>query len=125
MFREKNLGTNLPAQIDLAATEGDEYRFLFMAKGGGSANKTYLYQKTKSLLNEADLTAFIEEKIKGLGTAACPPYYLSLVIGGTSAEQNLKMVKLASARYLDELPTSGDESGRAFAISSGRRAFSS
>ena len=114
MFREKNTGTNLPAQIDLAATEGDEYRFLFMAKGGGSANKTYLYQKTKSLLNEADLTAFIEEKIKGLGTAACPPYYLSLVIGGTSAEQNLKMVKLASTRYLDELPTSGDESGRAF-----------
>lgn len=114
MFQEKNTGNNLPAQIDLAAVEGEEYKFLFMAKGGGSANKTYLYQQTKSLLNERDLTAFIEAKIKSLGTAACPPYYLSLVIGGTSAEQNLKMVKLASTRYLDSLPTSGDETGRAF-----------
>ncbi len=114
MFEEKNTGNNLPAQIDLAAVEGEEYQFLFMAKGGGSANKTYLYQQTKSLLNERDLTAFIEAKIKTLGTAACPPYYLSLVIGGTSAEQNLKMVKLASTRYLDELPTTGDASGRAF-----------
>lgn len=114
MFKEKNTGDNLPAQIDLLASEGAEYSFLFMAKGGGSANKTYLYQKTKSLLNDKALTAFIEAKLKTLGTAACPPYYLSLVIGGTSAEQNLKVVKLASTRYLDSLPTSGDESGRAF-----------
>jgi fumarate hydratase class I len=114
MFKEKNTGDNLPAQIDLLATEGAEYSFLFLAKGGGSANKTYLYQQTKSLLNDKALSAFIEAKLKTLGTAACPPYYLSLVIGGTSAEQNLKVVKLASTRYLDSLPTSGDESGRAF-----------
>ena len=114
MFKEKNTGDNLPAQIDLLATEGAEYSFLFLAKGGGSANKTYLYQQTKSLLNDKALSDFIEAKLKTLGTAACPPYYLSLVIGGTSAEQNLKVVKLASTRYLDSLPTSGDESGRAF-----------
>ena len=114
MFAERNTGSNLPAQIDVMATDKASYEFLFMAKGGGSANKTYLYQQTKSLLNEEALEAFIEAKIKSLGTAACPPYYLSLVIGGTSAEQNLKTVKLASARYMDNLPTSGDETGRAY-----------
>jgi fumarate hydratase class I len=119
MFEEKNTGTNLPAQIDLyaGATSGKkalEYHFLFMAKGGGSANKTFLYQETKSLLNEAKLTAFIREKVFSLGTAACPPYHIALVIGGTSAETNLKTVKLASAGYYDELPTSGDATGRAF-----------
>lgn len=114
MYTEKNTGTNLPAQIDLYAEPGDEYRFLFMAKGGGSANKTFLYQETKALLNPASLTKFVSEKIRSLGTSACPPYHLALVIGGTSAEQTLKTVKLASARYLDDLPTSGNEHGRAF-----------
>jgi len=114
MFTEKNTGSNLPAQIDIAACQGDEYRFLFIAKGGGSANKTFLYQQSKSLLNEASLRKFIGEKIGDLGTSACPPYHLALVIGGTSAEMTLKTVKLASAGYLDDLPTSGNDAGRAF-----------
>ncbi len=114
MFTEKNTGSNLPAQIDISACQGDEYRFLFIAKGGGSANKTFLYQQSKSLLNEASLRKFIGEKIGDLGTSACPPYHLALVIGGTSAEMTLKTVKLASAGYLDDLPTSGNEAGRAF-----------
>jgi len=114
MFEEKNSRTNLPAQIDLYAVPGGEYRFLFVAKGGGSANKTFLYQQTKALLNPESLKAFIREKMTSLGTAACPPYHLALVIGGTSAEANLKTVKLASTRYLDGLPTSGNELGRAF-----------
>ncbi|MBN2485339.1 MAG: fumarate hydratase [Bacteroidales bacterium] len=114
MYTEKNSGTNLPAQIDLAATSGDEYKFLFIAKGGGSANKTYLYQETKALLNPKTLVSFLVEKMRSLGTAACPPYHLAFVIGGTSAEATLKTVKLASAKYLDNLPTSGNESGQAF-----------
>ena len=114
MFAEKNTGSNLPAQIDIASCPGDEYRFLFIAKGGGSANKTFLYQQSKSLLNEASLSRFIREKIEDLGTAACPPYHLAIVIGGTSAEMTLKTVKLASAGYLDDLPTSGNSAGRAF-----------
>jgi fumarate hydratase, class I len=114
MFNEKNTGTNLPAQIDLYATKGDAYKFLFMAKGGGSANKSYLYQETKALLNPKRLGEFLDEKIRTLGTAACPPYHLAVVIGGTSAELTLKTVKLASARYLDGLPTSGNEFGQAF-----------
>ncbi|MFZ2870185.1 fumarate hydratase [Zavarzinia sp.] len=114
MYKEKNTGNNLPAQIDLYATPGDEYKFLFVAKGGGSANKTYLYQETKALLNPASLLKFVEAKIKTLGTSACPPYHLAIVIGGTSAELTLKTVKLASCRYLDDLPTTGNELGRAF-----------
>ena len=114
MFEEKNSGSNLPAQIDIYATEGDAYHFLFITKGGGSANKTFLYQQTKSLLNEESLTKFIKDKIKDLGTSACPPYHMALVIGGTSAEANLKVVKEASAGYLDSLPTTGNNSGRAF-----------
>lgn len=114
MFKEKNTATNLPAQIDILSDLGDEYRFLFVAKGGGSANKTFLYQQTPALLNEKSLEAFVREKIKDLGTAACPPYHIALVIGGTSAETVLKTVKLASAGYLDHLPTSGSEGGRAF-----------
>ena len=114
MYEEVNTGNNLPAQIDLYATSGDEYKFLFIAKGGGSANKTFLYQQTKAVLNPESLKKFIDEKIRTLGTAACPPYHLSIVIGGTSAEQNLKTVKLASTKYLDALPTSGNELGRAF-----------
>lgn len=114
MMEEKNTGTNLPAQIDIYSTQGSEYKFLFMAKGGGSANKTFLYQKTKALLTENNLKEFIKNSIMDLGTAACPPYHLALVIGGTSAESNLKTVKLASAGYLDNLPTSGNEGGRAF-----------
>lgn len=114
MFTEKNTGNNLPAQIDLFATSGNEYHFMFMAKGGGSANKTFLYQQTKALLNPDSLIKFMEEKIKTIGTAACPPYHLSIVIGGLSAELTLKTVKLASAKYLDWLPTSGNENGRAF-----------
>lgn len=114
MLEEKNSGTNLPAQIDIYSTQGSEYKFLFIAKGGGSANKTYLYQQTKSLLTEENLKVFIKAKLGDLGTAACPPYHLALVIGGTSAEMNLKTVKLASAGYLDNLPTSGNEGGRAF-----------
>ena len=114
MWKETNTGTNLPAQIDLYATEGAEYKFLFVAKGGGSANKTYLYQETKALLNPKSLEKFIIEKMSSLGTAACPPYHLTFVIGGTSAETCLKTVKLASTKYYDSLPTSGNEHGRAF-----------
>ena len=114
MYDEKNSGSNLPAQIDLYATEGNEYKFLFLAKGGGSANKTYLFQETKALLNPEELVAFLTEKMATLGTAACPPYHLAFVIGGTSAETMLKTVKLASTHYLDALPTKGSESGAAF-----------
>ncbi len=114
MFKEKNTGSNLPAQIEIYATEGDAYKFLFMAKGGGSANKAFLYQQTPAVLNPEKLFGFLEEKIKTLGTAACPPYHLAIVIGGTSAELNMKTVKLASARYLDGLPTQGSETGHAF-----------
>jgi fumarate hydratase class I len=114
MFEEKNSCTNLPAQIDLYSVEGNTYEFLFITKGGGSANKVFLYQQTKSLLNEESLVKFIKEKIKDLGTSACPPYHLALVIGGTSAEATLKTVKEASAGYLDHLPATGNDSGRAF-----------
>ena len=114
MFDEKNTGTNLPAQIDIHATEGDIYEFLFIAKGGGSANKTFLYQESKSLLNDDSLERFIREKIKELGSSACPPYQLALVIGGSSAELCLSTVKLASTGYLDNLPQTGSEAGRAF-----------
>jgi fumarate hydratase class I len=114
MFTETNSGSNLPAQIDIYAKTGASYEFLFLAKGGGSANKTFLYQKTKSLLNEKSMEEFVREKIKDLGTAACPPYHLALVIGGTSAEANLAAVKKASAGYFDELPTSGNSGGQAF-----------
>lgn len=114
MYTEKNSGTNLPAQIDIYATKGAEYKFLFVTKGGGSANKTYLYQETKALLNPKSLEAFLIEKMKTLGTAACPPYHLVFVIGGTSAEACLKTVKLASTKYLDSLPTKGNEYGQAF-----------
>lgn len=114
MYREVNTNTNLPAQIDIYATEGVEYKFLFVAKGGGSANKTYLFQETKALLNPKSLDTFFADKMKSLGTAACPPYHLVFVIGGTSAEACLKTVKLASTKYLDSLPTSGNEHGRAF-----------
>ncbi len=114
MFEEKNTGDNLPAQIEIAAEGEDAYKFLFIAKGGGSANKTFLFQGTPSILTHDRLIAFLKEKILTLGTAACPPYHLAIVIGGTSAEQTLKTVKLASTKYLDELPTSGDASGRAF-----------
>lgn len=114
MFEEKNSGSNLPAQIDIYAKKGAKYEFLFLAKGGGSANKTFLYQKTKSLLNEQSLEEFVRDKIKDLGTAACPPYHLALVIGGTSAEANLATVKKASAGYFDELPTEGNMDGQAF-----------
>ena len=114
MYDEVNTRCNLPAQIDLEATEGMEYRFLCVTKGGGSANKTYLYQETKAILNPATLVPFLVEKMKTLGTAACPPYHIAFVIGGTSAEKNLLTVKLASTHYYDSLPTSGDETGRAF-----------
>ncbi len=114
MFKEVNTGTNLPAQIDLYATDGDEYHFLFMAKGGGSANKSLLFQESKALLNPQRLAEFLDEKLRSLGTAACPPYHLAVVIGGTSAEHTLKTAKLASARYLDELPTVGGNKGQAF-----------
>ncbi|MFN4283332.1 MAG: fumarate hydratase [Alphaproteobacteria bacterium] len=114
MYDEVNTGDNLPAQIDLFATPGDEYEFLFIAKGGGSANKSYLYQETKALLNPASLLKFVAEKIKSLGTAACPPYHLAIVIGGTSAELTLKTVKLASTHYLDDLPSQGNKYGQAF-----------
>jgi fumarate hydratase class I len=114
MFEEVNSGDNLPAQIDLFATDGDEYDFLFVAKGGGSANKTFLYQETPSRLTEAGLLKFLDEKIKTLGTAACPPYHLGVVIGGLSAEFTLKTLKLATCRYLDALPTAGNRHGQAF-----------
>lgn len=114
MYREVNTGNNLPAQIELYADEGDAYHFLFMAKGGGSANKSYLYQETKALLNPKSLLAFLDAKMQSLGTAACPPYHLAIVVGGTSAEYALKTAKLASARYLDGLPTAGSPSGHGF-----------
>jgi fumarate hydratase class I len=114
MYEEKNSGSNLPAQIEIYADEGDAYEFLFVTKGGGSANKTLLFQETRALLNPDALLRFIGEKIRTLGTAACPPYHLAIVIGGTSAEFTLKTVKLASTRYLDTLPTRGNDSGRAF-----------
>ena len=114
MYKEVNTKCNLPAQIDLEAVEGDEYRFLCVTKGGGSANKTYLYQETKAILNPATLVPFLVSKMKTLGTAACPPYHIAFVIGGTSAEKNLLTVKLASTHYYDGLPVTGDECGRAF-----------
>jgi fumarate hydratase class I len=114
MFTEKNTGNNLPAQIEIYAEPGDAYKFQFIAKGGGSANKTFLFQETKALLNPTGLMNFMDEKIRTLGTAACPPYHLAVVIGGTSAELTLKTVKLASTKYLDELPTAGNEFGQAF-----------
>jgi len=114
MYKEINSGSNLPAQIDLYATEGNEYRFLFIAKGGGSANKTFLFQETKALLNPESLEKFLVSKMKTLGTAACPPYHIAFVIGGTSAESTLKTVKLASTGYLDHLPTEGNKGGQAF-----------
>ncbi|MCA9734044.1 fumarate hydratase [candidate division KSB1 bacterium] len=114
MFREKNTGNNMPAQIDLYATKGKEYKFLCVAKGGGSANKTYLYQETKAILHPDKLVPFLVSKMKTLGTAACPPYHIAVVIGGTSAELNMKTVKMASTGYYDGLPTEGDETGHAF-----------
>ncbi|WP_335980738.1 fumarate hydratase [Streptomyces sp. CA2R106] len=114
MWDEKNTGSNLPAQIELYATDGGAYKFLFMAKGGGSANKSFLYQETKAVLNEASMMRFLEEKIRSLGTAACPPYHLAIVVGGTSAEFALKTAKYASAHYLDELPESGSPAGHGF-----------
>ena len=114
MWDERNTGSNLPAQIELYATGGGEYKFLFMAKGGGSANKSYLYQQTKAVLSPAAMLAFLEEKIRSLGTAACPPYHLAIVVGGTSAEYALKTAKYASAKYLDTLPTKGSPAGHGF-----------
>ena len=114
MYREQNTKTNLPAQIEIHAEPGDDYRFLFIAKGGGSANKMFLYQETKALLNPESLMKFLEEKLRSLGTSACPPYHLALVVGGMSAEFTMKTLKLASTHYLDDLPTSGNELGRAF-----------
>jgi fumarate hydratase class I len=114
MYEEVNTGTNLPAQIDLYATEGMAYKFLFVAKGGGSANKTMLWQETKALLTPEKLEKFLVDKMKYLGTAACPPYHIAVVVGGTSAEQNLKTVKLASTKYYDALPTMGNAHGQAF-----------
>ena len=119
MFNEKNTGTNLPAQFDLYATNGNEYHFMYVMKGGGSANKTFLFQQTKSLLNEKSFVEFLQEKIKTIGTAACPPYHLALVVGGMSAEMNLKSVKLASTKYYDGLKTQddfkdGNPNGQAF-----------
>ena len=114
MYEEKNTGTNLPAQIEIYSVPGNSYEFLFIAKGGGSANKSYLFQKTKSLLNPASMESFVKETLSQLGTAACPPYHLAFVVGGTSAEMTLKTVKLASCGYYDDLPTSGNARGRAF-----------
>src|ERR1700758_4934466 len=114
MYTEVNTGDNLPAQIDVYAEPGDAYKFLFIAKGGGSANKSFLYQQTKAVLNPKSLTAFLDKQLRTLGTAACPPYHLSVVIGGTSAELNLKTVKLASCRYLDSLPAEGNKYGQAY-----------
>src|SRR5580698_4331455 len=114
LWRETNTGTNLPAQIDLVATEGGAYEFLFVAKGGGSANKLFLFQETKAVLNPKSFEQFIADKFGYLGTAACPPYHLVVVIGGTSAENCLKVLKLATTKYLDGLPTTGNEHGRAF-----------
>jgi fumarate hydratase class I len=114
MYSERNTGSNLPAQIELYAAPGAEYKFLLMAKGGGSANKSFLYQQTKAVLNEASMLAFVEEKIRSLGTAACPPYHLAIVVGGTSAEFALKTAKYASAHYLDTLPVQGSPAGHGF-----------
>jgi fumarate hydratase class I len=114
MWEEKNTGSNLPAQIELYATDGDAYKFLFMAKGGGSANKSFLYQETKAVLNPNRMLSFLEEKIRSLGTAACPPYHLAIVVGGTSAEYALKTAKYASAHYLDTLPSAGSPAGHGF-----------
>lgn len=114
MYKEVNTKNNTPAQIDIYADKGNEYHFLFLAKGGGSANKTFLFQQTPATLREDRMLAFLDEKIRTLGTAACPPYHLAIVIGGLSAEQNLATVKKASARDYDSLPTTGDETGRAF-----------
>jgi fumarate hydratase, class I len=114
MYKEKNTGCNLPAQIDIMASHGAEYKFLFIAKGGGSQNKTYLFQETKALLNPTSLESFLIEKMKTLGTAACPPYHIAFVIGGSSADMTVKTVKLASTKYYDELPTEGNEWGQAF-----------
>jgi fumarate hydratase class I len=114
MWDEKNTGTNLPAQVELYATDGDAYKFLFMAKGGGSANKSYLYQETKAVLNPTRMKSFLEEKIRSIGTSACPPYHLAIVVGGTSAEFALKTAKYASARYLDSLPAAGSPLGYGF-----------
>ena len=114
MYTEKNTGNNLPAQIDIYSEKGNSYKFMFIAKGGGSANKTFLYQKTKALLNPSSLMSFLDKEIRNLGTAACPPYHLAIVIGGTSAEFNLKTVKMASTHYLDNLPIRGNEHGQAF-----------
>ncbi|MER5968631.1 fumarate hydratase [Streptomyces sp. NPDC002055] len=114
MWDEKNTGSNLPAQIELYATDGGAYKFLFMAKGGGSANKSFLFQETKAVLNEASMMSFLEQKIRSLGTSACPPYHLAIVVGGTSAEYALKTAKYASAHYLDELPAEGSPTGHGF-----------
>jgi fumarate hydratase, class I len=114
MFNEKNTGTNLPAQLDLAAVDGDGYHFLFIAKGGGSANKSFLYQETRAVLSPKHLVEFLTKKMMTLGTAACPPYHLTFVVGGLSAEHTMKVVKMASTKYLDSLPTTGNEFGRAF-----------
>ena len=114
MYNEKNTGDNLPAQIELYADQGDAYKFMFVAKGGGSANKSFLFQQTKALLNPDSLMTFLDREIRGIGTAACPPYHLAIVIGGTSAEFTMKMVKLASTHYLDNLPSQGNEHGQAF-----------
>ena len=112
MFEEQNTRTNLPAQIEIFAEKGDAYKLMFMAKGGGSANKSYLFQETRALLTPERLKSFIDEKLRMIGTAACPPYHLALVIGGTSAEHTLKLAKLASTRYLDSLPNTNNEFGR-------------
>ena len=114
MYREQNTKTNLPAQIEIYAEPGDDYRFLFIAKGGGSANKMFLYQETKALLNPKSLMTFLDENLRSIGTSACPPYHLALVVGGMSAEFTMKTLKLATTHYLDDLPTSGNELGRAF-----------
>lgn len=116
MFKEKNTASNLPAQIDISAETGDAYKFLFMAKGGGSANKMYLFQATPAVLNEKDLEAFVRSKLKEIGTSACPPYHLAIVVGGTSAETTMKTLKLATTGYLDHLPTTGSDAGRAFRV---------
>ena len=114
MYTEKNTGSNLPAQIEIYSEPGDEYELLFVAKGGGSANKSFLYQETKALLNPDSLRAFVDKNLRTIGTSACPPYHLALVIGGTSAEFTMKTLKLATTKYLDRLPTTGNEHGRAF-----------
>src|SRR3981189_3334341 len=114
MFDEKNTRSNMPAQVEIYAEGEDAYKFMFIAKGGGSANKSFLFQATPSILTHDRLLAFLKEKVLTLGTAACPPYHLAIVIGGTSAELTMKTVKLASCRYLDALPTQGSEDGHAF-----------